>query len=209
MKSYGGRYVPLFASAIIDHNKQAVAGGMTPVNLKSIMLGNGLADMLTTIPTWYDQACTNISGAPTGPVLDIKTCASMQAYVSRSVMPLISNALHAEMSHFQIPTCERRLRKSCLDRYDVRACAGAYEQCTKVFMDPYMNAKWNPYDITKPCPTLYEDACYSASTRIAIYLNDPVTRKKLGVPADRPKFEDFSWKVRMVVFSSSGKADML
>lgn len=115
------------------------------------------------------------------------------------VMPVLFAEFHAEIYLFQIPTCERWLRGSCLDRYDVRACAGAYEQCTKIFMDPYMNAKWNPYDVTKPCPALYEDACYSASTRITSYLDDPVTRKNLGVPVDRPKFEGFSWKVNVVV----------
>lgn len=81
LQSYGGRYIPLFAGAILDHNSKAVAGGMTPINLQSVMIGNGLTDVLTAIPTYYDQACTNISGAPTGPVLDIHTCAEMQSYV--------------------------------------------------------------------------------------------------------------------------------
>jgi len=82
MQSYGGRYIPLFAGAILDHNSKAVAGGMTPINLQSVMIGNGLTDVLTAMPTYYDQACTNISGAPFGPVLDIHTCAEMQSYVS-------------------------------------------------------------------------------------------------------------------------------
>lgn len=64
---------------------------MTPINLQSVMIGNGLTDVLTAIPTYYDQACTNISGAPTGPVLDIHTCANMQSYVSLSVLPDVSH----------------------------------------------------------------------------------------------------------------------
>ena len=48
------------------------------------MIGNGLTDEITAIPTYYAQACTNVSGAPSGPVLGIHTCAEMQSYVGLS-----------------------------------------------------------------------------------------------------------------------------
>lgn len=40
-ESYGGRYLPVFASAVYDHNAKIVAEGRTPINLKSVMIGNG------------------------------------------------------------------------------------------------------------------------------------------------------------------------
>lgn len=35
-ESYGGRYLPLFASAVLDGNMYAEARNMTPVNLQSV-----------------------------------------------------------------------------------------------------------------------------------------------------------------------------
>jgi cathepsin A (carboxypeptidase C) len=122
-ESYGGRYIPLFAASILDHNSKAVAGGHTPINLQSVMIGNGLTDELTAIPTYYDQACTNVSGAPTGPVLDIHTCALMQSYV---------------------PRCQSWLNKACLETHDVTSCEAAQEYCSDKFMGPFMQALWNP-----------------------------------------------------------------
>jgi carboxypeptidase C (cathepsin A) len=42
--SYGGRYVPVFASHIWDRNQVAESEGRTPINLQSIMLGNGFTN---------------------------------------------------------------------------------------------------------------------------------------------------------------------
>jgi len=36
-----GRYLPVFASAVYDSKALAIAQGHTPVNLKSVMIGNG------------------------------------------------------------------------------------------------------------------------------------------------------------------------
>jgi cathepsin A (carboxypeptidase C) len=44
-ESYGGRYLPLFASAILDGNKALVKQGLEPVNLKGVLIGNGLTDL--------------------------------------------------------------------------------------------------------------------------------------------------------------------
>ncbi|CDO76389.1 hypothetical protein BN946_scf184937.g3 [Trametes cinnabarina] len=39
-ESYGGRYIPVFASALYDRNTALVQAGVTPINLTSIMLGS-------------------------------------------------------------------------------------------------------------------------------------------------------------------------
>jgi carboxypeptidase C (cathepsin A) len=41
-ESYGGRYIPVFASAVYDQNAKLVEAGMTPINLTSIMIGEPL-----------------------------------------------------------------------------------------------------------------------------------------------------------------------
>jgi carboxypeptidase C (cathepsin A) len=38
-ESYGGRYIPLFASAVHDLNPRLVKAGFAPVNLTSVMIG--------------------------------------------------------------------------------------------------------------------------------------------------------------------------
>jgi carboxypeptidase C (cathepsin A) len=43
-ESYGGRYIPVFASHIWDRNQVAASDNRTPINLQSIMLGNGWTD---------------------------------------------------------------------------------------------------------------------------------------------------------------------
>jgi cathepsin A (carboxypeptidase C) len=56
-ESYGGRYLPVFASAILDGNKDLVAKGLDPVNLKGVLIGNGITDACESrhsdaLPTW-------------------------------------------------------------------------------------------------------------------------------------------------------------
>jgi carboxypeptidase C (cathepsin A) len=38
-ESYGGRYLPLFASAVHDLNPRLVKAGYTPINLTSVLIG--------------------------------------------------------------------------------------------------------------------------------------------------------------------------
>jgi len=44
MLSRKGRYLPVFASAVHDGNKGLVAAGKKPINLQSVMIGNGITD---------------------------------------------------------------------------------------------------------------------------------------------------------------------
>ncbi|KAL0575892.1 hypothetical protein V5O48_006092, partial [Marasmius crinis-equi] len=48
-ESYGGRYIPVFVSAVYDQNALLVEAGMTPVNLSSIMIGNGMPDFFEAL----------------------------------------------------------------------------------------------------------------------------------------------------------------
>ena len=48
-----GRYIPLFASAVFDGNKALVAEGKTPINLQSVMIGNGITDLYKTTDSYF------------------------------------------------------------------------------------------------------------------------------------------------------------
>ncbi|KAG9119287.1 hypothetical protein FRC07_005743 [Ceratobasidium sp. 392] len=63
-ESYGGRYLPVFASEIIDQNKRATAGGFAPINLKSVLIGNGMTDFKSMSEAYYEIQCKNLSVVP-------------------------------------------------------------------------------------------------------------------------------------------------
>ena len=46
---YKGRYLPVFASVIIDRNQVAVREGRPTINLKSVLIGNGITDISTFV----------------------------------------------------------------------------------------------------------------------------------------------------------------
>ncbi|RXW15110.1 hypothetical protein EST38_g10743 [Candolleomyces aberdarensis] len=77
-ESYGGRYIPVFAAYVHDQNQMLEEAGLTPINLASVMIGNGLTDFYTMATSYYDMACTPVSVPP---VLDIKTCVRMKQAV--------------------------------------------------------------------------------------------------------------------------------
>ncbi|KAG6331591.1 hypothetical protein ID866_7500 [Astraeus odoratus] len=60
-ESYAGRYLPVFASQVYDQNAKLVEAGITPINLKSVMIGNGLTDWFSMELTYVDMLCTNAS----------------------------------------------------------------------------------------------------------------------------------------------------
>ena len=49
-ESYGGRYIPVYAAAVYDQNKELVKKGLTPINLNSIMIGMSLVLPAVSVP---------------------------------------------------------------------------------------------------------------------------------------------------------------
>ena len=45
--TWKGRYIPVYAAAVYEQNKALKAAGIEPVNLKSVMIGNGITDFST------------------------------------------------------------------------------------------------------------------------------------------------------------------
>ncbi|KAI0780339.1 serine carboxypeptidase [Trametes elegans] len=166
-ESYAGRYLPVFASAIYDQNPRLVEHGLAPVNLSSLMIGNGGTQWLTTMLSWYDAQCAD----PTFPPIEnISTCVEMKRYVSR---------------------CETRLRESCIDRFDKIGCRAATDFCWQALGSNYISdppAK-NSYDRARPCLGLKDRECYPAIQDIEAYLSLPGVQAALGVdPARRGNF---------------------
>jgi carboxypeptidase C (cathepsin A) len=156
-ESYGGRYLPLFGAAIVDGNGYAAARNVTPINLKSIAIGNGWTssiDMCTPLaavqtcaappvpddlsfrnalpdPGYYEQMCTKASGV--GPIQSVAECARIQAIM---------------------PRCLEMFQKSCRDRFDMLSCANAVNFCSEITIFSFRDIKptRNWYDISEICP---------------------------------------------------------
>ncbi|KAI6044860.1 serine carboxypeptidase [Pisolithus marmoratus] len=112
-ESYGGRYLPVFASEIYDQNVRLVEVGITPINLTSIMMGNGLTDWYRMVPTYVDMVCTSASLPP---IASIGSCVAMKEAA---------------------PRCERWTKVACIDHFDALACTAATDFCNNQLVGPF------------------------------------------------------------------------
>ncbi|KAJ7086299.1 Alpha/Beta hydrolase protein [Mycena crocata] len=158
-ESYGGRYVPVFAAEVYDQNALLAAAGYTPINLTSVMIGNGITDFYRQMTSSFDMQCTSASIPPT---LGISQCVLMKQ---------------------MIPRCEKRLKESCVDVFDAIDCAAAASFCDLHLRQPFWLSERNPYDISQPCDAdgLRDNLCYPVTAHIRAYLSRPAVRKTLGV----------------------------
>ncbi|KAF8234840.1 alpha/beta-hydrolase [Tricholoma matsutake] len=157
-ESYGGRYLPLFASAVYDQNAKLVEQGLTPINLKSALIGNGMTEPFTMFLSYYDMQCTPASVEP---VLDIKSCVAMKQTLER---------------------CKNWAQDSCVNQFDAINCEAASTFCQTKLGVLYEDTGRNPYDISRQCDgKLEETLCYPVTKYIGAYLDKPSVRKMLGV----------------------------
>lgn len=146
-ESYAGHYIPVFSSKILSHKKRNI-------NLKSVLIGNGLTDGLTQYEYYRPMACGE-GGWPA--VLDESECQAMD------------NAL---------PRCQS-LIQSCYDNESVWSCVPASIYCNNALLGPYQRTGQNVYDVRGKC----EDSgnlCYTQLGWISKYLNDQKVMKALG-----------------------------
>ncbi|KAJ7288118.1 Alpha/Beta hydrolase protein [Mycena rebaudengoi] len=154
-ESYGGRYIPLFAAAVYDQNPRLIEAGLPPINLTSIIIANGMTDLLSMIPTWVEMQCSPASMPPTPPVQDIK----------------------------YLPRCQKWMKASCQDQFDLINCKAAGAFCEEHIVDPYFSIGRNPYDVTKYCEG-NSGQCYDLirpCSQIIAYLNKKDVQELLGV----------------------------
>lgn len=146
-ESYAGHYIPVFTSEILSHKNRNI-------NLKSVLIGNGLTDPYTQYEYYRPMACGE-GGYPA--VLDEPECRSMD------------NAL---------PRCQQ-LINSCYESGSVWNCVPAAIYCNNAFMGPYQRTGQNVYDIRSKCEDS-SNLCYSALGWISEYLNKQSVMDALG-----------------------------
>jgi len=147
-ESYAGHYIPVFTAEILAHKKRNI-------NLKSVLIGNGLTDGLTQYEHYRPMACGE-GGYPA--VLDAGECQAMD------------NAL---------PRCQS-LIQNCYDSESVWSCVPASIYCNNAFIGPYQKTGQNVYDIRGKCEDS-SNLCYSALGWISEYLNKKEVMEALGV----------------------------
>ncbi|KAJ4421271.1 hypothetical protein N0V85_000256 [Neurospora sp. IMI 360204] len=150
-ESYAGHYIPVFASEILSHKDRNI-------NLKSVLIGNGLTDPLTQYEHYRPMACGE-GGYPA--VLSESECRSMD------------NAL---------PRCQSLIR-NCYESGSVWSCVPAAIYCNNQFIGPYQRTGQNVYDIREKCED-DNNLCYSALGWISDYLNQKDVMDALGAEVE-------------------------
>lgn len=150
-ESYAGHYIPAFATEILRHKKRNI-------NLKSLLIGNGLTDGLTQYEAYRPMACGE-GGWPA--VLDKAQCQSMD------------NAL---------PRC-RALIEGCYETDSVWSCVPASIYCNNVMMGPYQRTGQNVYDIREKCAE-NTPLCYAEIDWATRWLNKPEVLEAIGAEVD-------------------------
>ncbi|KAL9586049.1 MAG: hypothetical protein Q9212_001139 [Teloschistes hypoglaucus] len=146
-ESYAGHYIPVFTSQILKYKKRNI-------NLKSVLIGNGLTDGLTQYDSYRPMACGD-GGWPA--VLGKSQCQSMD------------NAL---------PRC-KSLIESCYNSGSVWSCVPASIYCNNALIGPYQSTGQNPYDIRVKCAE-GTTLCYKQLDWITKYLNQARVLEALG-----------------------------
>merc|ERR1712000_735434 len=149
-ESYAGHYIPVFASEILSHKKRNI-------NLRSVLIGNGLSYGLTQYEYYRPMACGD-GGWPA--VFSEQECTSMD------------NAL---------PRCQS-LIQSCYNSESVWSCVPASIYCNNAIIGPYQRTGMNPYDVRKKCGS--NSLCYDELDWIQEYPNKPEVMKALGAEVD-------------------------
>ena len=146
-ESYAGHYIPVFTSEILSHKKRNI-------NLKSVLIGNGLTDGLTQYQYYKPMACGE-GGWPA--VLDASECQAMDN---------------------SYPRCAS-LIENCYNSESVWTCVPASIYCNNAMIGPYQRTGQNVYDVRGKCEDS-SNLCYSEMGWISSYLNKKEVQKALG-----------------------------
>ncbi|KFH46683.1 Carboxypeptidase Y A-like protein [Hapsidospora chrysogenum ATCC 11550] len=150
-ESYAGHYIPVFTSEILSHEDRNI-------NLKSILIGNGLTDPYTQYAYYRPMACGE---------------GGQEAVLSESECQSMDNAL---------PRCQS-LIKRCYDSGSAWSCVPATIYCNNAMIGPYQRTGRNVYDIRGPCEDS-SNLCYPAMGWISEYLGRADVREAVGAEVD-------------------------
>ncbi|KAJ5781913.1 uncharacterized protein N7518_010396 [Penicillium psychrosexuale] len=150
-ESYAGHYIPVMASEILSHKKRNI-------NLKSVLIGNGLTDGLTQYEYYRPMACGE-GGYPA--VLDESTCQSMDNSLAR---------------------CQSMIQ-SCYNSESPWVCVPASIYCNNAMLGPYQRTGQNVYDIRGKCED-ESNLCYKGMGYVSEYLGQESVREAVGAEVD-------------------------
>ncbi|KAF8632022.1 hypothetical protein AX17_004965 [Amanita inopinata Kibby_2008] len=154
-ESYGGHYIPVFASEIYDQNVIALREGRETINLRSVLIGNGITDISTLYPGRYEVECGRAS-------FDVP-------------FQTISDCVRMKMA---LPRCEKAMRTNCIESFDQINCRAAVNFCDQQLSTAMWASGKNVYDMSKMCEG---ELCYKESDVIKALLDRPEMRQLLGV----------------------------
>lgn len=138
-ESYGGHYIPAAAHEILSHEDRNI-------NLKSIMVGNGLTDPLTQYKYYRPMACGE-GGYPA--VLTDQQCKDMDT---------------------ALPRCEQMIQK-CYETVGDQTCADAESYCNQFVLDKIYAGHRDPYNIRRTgaeAPKNYIDNFISSNHTLSV-----------------------------------------
>ncbi|KAF8323700.1 serine carboxypeptidase [Clavulina sp. PMI_390] len=169
-ESYAGRYIPVFAAAILDGNEKLNSSHTTPINLQSVAIGNGAVNMPQMVPSIYRMLCTHASVAP---VLNVEQCVDLKH----------RNTL-----------CQKKVDADCKNKPTQLSCAAAVEYCMGIIVEALVVAEKNPYDLTKVCdqpsPRRW---IFPQSLATPVFLTS--VQDQLGIPTTFGRFKGCSSSV--------------
>ncbi|PWN23735.1 alpha/beta-hydrolase [Microstroma glucosiphilum] len=177
-ESYGGRYIPRFAAEMVDQDAALLAAAKkagkepeagTIMDLKGILIGNGVAQWSITYESYYDMACTQLSGNGV-PRLSLLECGEMKAWTKR---------------------CKRDVAQYCEDEYSAENCEAARSVCSDK-LEEVWTSRYNPYDVTDDCKAGIEVLCYAETDWIAAYLDRDDVRSLVGAA---PRSQTGTYKI--------------
>jgi len=196
-ESYGGHYAPALARYIQQQN---TAGSMTQINLRGVLIGDGLVDPLHQYPSYpryarehqqqiglKDAEIVVMEAALLGCLPLAAACQDANATCQACVSPVTKDGSCAP------PPSDPTGVPCCLDSEDVPctaetlawlACTNAYAVCNAGELLPIEVSGVNLYDVTAKCdkPPL----CYDFSA-VTDWLNTPTNLAALG--AKKKKWE--------------------
>ncbi|KAF7526239.1 hypothetical protein G7054_g10823 [Neopestalotiopsis clavispora] len=152
-ESYAGRWLPVYAAAILDFNEQATESNTIP--LRSIMVGNGYTSPIDLYRSYYEVGCSKVDGIAA--ILNDTQCAKMEASVDR---------------------CEVLLR-ACSDTTEDLICIAATDFCSDALIEPARSGLYNVYDRTMKCKA--PGQCYPAFDNMIDWMNSNEVKKALEI----------------------------
>ncbi|PHH60746.1 hypothetical protein CDD81_1284 [Ophiocordyceps australis] len=164
-ESYAGHYIPIFATEILAHEDRNI-------NLKSLLIGNGLTDPLTQYRYYRPMACGE-GGYPA--VLNETDCKAMDD---------------------ALPRCQQ-LIQACYNTQVSLPCLTATAYCNNALIGPYQKTGRNVYDVRKPCEGS-SGLCYDELEYSTKFLNQRFVMEALGAEVQEYKSCNTAINLRFV-----------